>query len=89
MYGEPFDIPAPDRLVLVSWFQGGEVFRSGCCYQRGRGRIFYFRPGPRDPPDLLRPERPAGHRQRRPLGGAAGRHPPDLRQPAEPLEPLS
>ena len=45
MYGEYFDIPAPDRLVLVSWFAGGEVFRSGCCYTRGRGRIFYFRPG--------------------------------------------
>ena len=45
MYGEPFDVPAPDRLVLVSWFQGGEVFRSGCCYLRGRGRVFYFRPG--------------------------------------------
>lgn len=45
MYGEYFDVPAPDRLVLVSWFQGGEVFRSGCCYERGRGRIFYFRPG--------------------------------------------
>lgn len=45
MYGEFFDIPEPDRLVLVSWFQGGEVFRSGCCYQRGRGRVFYFRPG--------------------------------------------
>jgi trehalose utilization protein len=45
MYGEHFDVPAPDRLVLVSWFQGGEVFRSGCCYERGRGRIFYFRPG--------------------------------------------
>ena len=45
MYGEHFDIPAPDRLVFVSWFPGGEVFRSGCCYQRGRGRIFYFRPG--------------------------------------------
>jgi trehalose utilization protein len=45
MYGEHFDVPAPDRLVLVSWFQGGEVFRSGCCYERGRGRVFYFRPG--------------------------------------------
>ena len=45
MYGEHFDIPAPDQLVFVSWFQGGEVFRSGCCYQRGRGRVFYFRPG--------------------------------------------
>jgi len=45
MYGEFFDIPAPDELVLVSWFQGGEVFRSGCCYHRGHGKIFYFRPG--------------------------------------------
>ncbi len=45
MYGEHFDIPAPDTLVFVSWFAGGEVFRSGCCYARGRGKIFYFRPG--------------------------------------------
>ncbi len=45
MYGERFDIPAPDELVFVSWFQGGEVFRSGCCFHRGKGRIFYFRPG--------------------------------------------
>jgi len=45
MYGEPFAVPEPDRLVFVSWFEGGEVFRSGCCYRRGAGRIFYFRPG--------------------------------------------
>lgn len=45
MYGESFDIPAPDELVMVSWFAGGEVFRSGCCFHRGNGRIFYFRPG--------------------------------------------
>ena len=45
MYGETFDIPAPDTLVFISWFQGGEVFRSGCCYHRGRGKVFYFRPG--------------------------------------------
>jgi trehalose utilization protein len=45
MYGEPFDVPAPDQLVFISWFQGGEVFRSGCCYNRGRGKIFYFAPG--------------------------------------------
>lgn len=45
MYGEFFDIPEPETLVFVSWFQGGEVFRSGCCYRRGQGRIFYFRPG--------------------------------------------
>jgi len=45
MYGEHFDIPVPDQLVFVSWFEGGEVFRSGCTYRRGNGRIFYFRPG--------------------------------------------
>jgi trehalose utilization protein len=45
MYGEHFDIPAPDQLLMVSWFEGGEVFRSGCTYQRGKGKIFYFRPG--------------------------------------------
>lgn len=45
MYGEFFDIPQPDELVMISWFTGGEVFRSGCCFFRGRGKIFYFRPG--------------------------------------------
>lgn len=45
MYGERFDIAPPDTLVFVSWFTGGEVFRSGCCYNRGRGKVFYFRPG--------------------------------------------
>lgn len=45
MYGEHFDVPTPDELVLISWFAGGEVFRSGCCFYRGLGRIFYFRPG--------------------------------------------
>ena len=45
MYGEFFDIPTPDRLIFVSWFTGGEVFRSGATWSRGRGRIFYFRPG--------------------------------------------
>jgi trehalose utilization protein len=45
MYGEHFDVPQPDTLVFTSWFEGGEVFRSGCCYRRGSGRIFYFRPG--------------------------------------------
>jgi trehalose utilization protein len=45
MYGERFDIPTPDELVFVSWFKGGEVFRSGCAWRRGYGRVFYFRPG--------------------------------------------
>ncbi len=45
MYGERFDIPEPDELLMISWFQGGEVFRSACTWQRGNGRVFYFRPG--------------------------------------------
>ena len=45
MYGEPFRIPSPNELVFISWFKGGEVFRSGCCFHRGMGKIFYFGPG--------------------------------------------
>ena len=45
MYGEPFDVPTPDETVFISWFEGGEVFRSGCTWKRGAGKIFYFRPG--------------------------------------------
>ena len=45
MYGEHFDIPNPDELIFMSWFEGGEVFRSGCTYARGNGKVFYFRPG--------------------------------------------
>ena len=45
MYGEPFSIPEPDELLFISWFTGGEVFRSGATWQRGQGRVFYFRPG--------------------------------------------
>ncbi len=45
MYGEPFAIPTPEEQVFSSWFEGGDVFRSGCCWRRGNGSIFYFRPG--------------------------------------------
>jgi trehalose utilization protein len=50
MYGEYFDIPAPDELVFISGFAGGEVFRSGCCFRRGKGKIFYFSPGDQEYP---------------------------------------
>lgn len=56
MYGEHFDIPAPETLVFVSWFSGGEIFRSGCCYSRGRGKIFYFRPGHETLPSYHHPD---------------------------------
>jgi len=45
MYGEHFDIPEPDETILISSFEGGEVFRSGVTYKRGAGKVFYFRPG--------------------------------------------
>ena len=45
MYGEPFRVPEPLETVFVSWFQGGEVFRSGLTYRRGAGNVFYFQPG--------------------------------------------
>jgi trehalose utilization protein len=45
MYGERFDVPTPDKLLMVSWFQGGEVFRSCATWQRGHGKVVYFRPG--------------------------------------------
>ena len=54
-YAEPFDIPAPDELVFVSACEGGEVFRSGAAYRRGRGRIFYFSPGDQKYPIYLQP----------------------------------
>ncbi|MGC8970605.1 MAG: ThuA domain-containing protein [bacterium] len=56
MYGERFDIPKPDELVFISWFKGGEVFRSGCCFYRGKGKIFYFRPGHETFPIYYQPE---------------------------------
>jgi len=56
MYGEFFDIPQPDELVFISSFAGGEVFRSGCAFYRGQGRIFYFSPGHEDYPVYQQPE---------------------------------
>jgi trehalose utilization protein len=56
MYGEHFDIPAPDELVFISSFAGGEVFRGGCCFKRGAGRIFYFSPGDQDYPIYHHPD---------------------------------
>jgi trehalose utilization protein len=50
MYGEFFDVPPPEEMVFISSFAGGEVFRSGCCFVRGRGRVFYFGPGDQEYP---------------------------------------
>lgn len=50
MYGEFFDIPVPDEVIFLSTFSGGEVFRSGCTFRRGFGKIFFFSPGDQDYP---------------------------------------
>ncbi len=56
MYGEPSSIPTPDELIFISWFEGGEVLRSGATWQRGTGRIFYFSPGHEEFPVYYHPE---------------------------------
>jgi trehalose utilization protein len=78
MYGEPFGIPEPMETVFVSWFQGGEVFRSGLTWRRGRGRVFYFRPGHETYPTYHDP-----HVQQVILNAVHWAHTPGLR-PADP-----
>ena len=56
MYGERFDIPAPDEILMISWFQGGEVFRSVCTWDRGNGKVVYIRPGHEVYPIYHQPE---------------------------------
>lgn len=56
MYGECFDIPRPDDTIFIGWFAGGEVFRSGVTFTRGRGKIFYFQPGHEEAPVYQHPD---------------------------------
>ncbi len=56
MYGEYFDIPKPDDVIFTGWFSGGEVFRSGCTFTRGYGKIFYFQPGHEEYPVYYMPQ---------------------------------
>lgn len=56
MYGEFFDIPKPDDVIFTGWFSGGEVFRSGCTFFRGYGKIFYFQPGHEEYPIYYHPD---------------------------------
>ena len=80
MYGEHFDIPAPDELVFVSWFEGGEVFRSGCTFFRGQGKIFYFRPGHETYPTYYNATCSASNQERNPMGSTVRSSSPSPRQ---------
>ncbi len=87
MYGEPFGVPTPDELIFVSWFSGGEVFRSGATWRRGHGKIFYFRPGHETFPTYHHPD------VQRVIGNAvhwarATRRIPDGARRIPPREPL-
>ena len=82
MYGEHFDIPAPDELVLVSWFEGGEVFRIGLHVAPGTRPRRVPAARARDAPDLLRPQRPPADRERRALVGRRPRRAADVRERA-------
>lgn len=55
MYGEFFNIPQPDELIFITWFKGGNVFRGGCTFTRGAGKIFYFHPGHEFCPSFYNP----------------------------------
>jgi trehalose utilization protein len=81
MYGEFYDIPPPDELVFISSFVGGEVFRSGCCFTRGQGRVFYFGPGDQEYPVYHQAE------VRRVIANAVRWAAPAGTVPAEPYTP--
>jgi trehalose utilization protein len=87
-FGEPFEIPAPDTLVFVSWFEGGDVCRSGCCYRRGQGKVFYFRPGHEAHPVYYQSEvrRVLANAARWATPDAAADHEVTDREPLEPVE---
>jgi len=55
IYAEPFQIPAPDEFIFNGWYASGHVFRSGCCWRRGAGKIFYFQPGHETCPSFHNP----------------------------------
>lgn len=92
MYGEFFDIPQPDDLLFISWFEGGEVFRSGCTFTRGKGKIFYFRPGHESYPTYFNADvrRVIANAVRwaAPTGGPTPTPRPNY-TPSAPLEPMA
>ena len=45
MFAEPFKVPKPDSIVMMSTFDRGETFRSGMTWTVQKGRVAYFRPG--------------------------------------------
>lgn len=55
-YGEFFDIPKPDDLLYLGWFDSGEACRSVCTWYRGYGKIVYLQPGHETNPTFYHPD---------------------------------
>lgn len=55
MYDEPFGVPEPDTLLFTEDWKGGEFFRSGCLWNLGKGKVFYYRPGDQQYPVFANP----------------------------------
>ncbi|MDR2102311.1 MAG: ThuA domain-containing protein [Treponema sp.] len=89
MYSEPFGIPEPQSTVFISWFQGGNVFRSGVTYQREYGRVFYFQPGHETYPSYhnenVQKVITNAVKWARPLVRVSDLNCPEVKQPLEPL----
>jgi trehalose utilization protein len=45
VYAGPFMVPKPDAMIFQEEWDGGETFTSGCAWEVGKGKVFYFRPG--------------------------------------------
>lgn len=56
MYSEPFEIPNPEQVLFITAYENSEVLRSGCCWHRQNGKIFYFQPGHEEYPVFYQKE---------------------------------
>lgn len=54
-YGEFMDIPKPDDVIYLGWFDSGEVCRSVCTWTRGYGKIVFLQPGHETNPSFYNP----------------------------------
>lgn len=55
MFAEPFEVPAPESVVLVSNWDNGETVRSGLTWTVGKGRVAFLRTGHDAFPVLFHP----------------------------------
>lgn len=54
-YGEFIDVPTPDDIIYLGWFDSGEVCRSVMTWSRGYGKIVFIQPGHETNPSYKNP----------------------------------